>query len=88
MDLGKKMNPFKWDKNRLGQLGCPYFSHKKKKKKKQKQNKMYLPFGKSCSKLLDIKCITLNSLLISRMSLVKQINTCSIILKLYKSQHY
>ena len=93
------MNPFKWDKNRLGQLGCPYFSHEKKKKKKEKKqtnktenkkkkNKMYLSFGKSCSKLLDIKYITLNSPLISRMSLVKQINTCSIILKLYKFQHY
>ena len=31
------------------------------------------------------KCITLNSPLILRMSLAKQINTYSIILKLYKS---
>ena len=59
-----------------------------KQKTKKKKNKMYLSFGKSCSKLLDIKYITLNSPLISRMSLVKQINTCSIILKLYKSQDY
>ena len=47
---------------------------------------MYLSFGKSCSKLLDVKCITLNSLLISKMNSVKLINTYSIILKLYKSQ--
>ena len=46
---------------------------------------MYLPFGKSCNKLLDIKCITLNSPLILRMNSVKFINTYSIILKLYKS---
>ena len=41
---------------------------------------MYLPFKKSCSKLLVVKYITLNSPLILSMSLVKQINTCSIIL--------
>ena len=29
---------------------------------------MYLPFGKSCNKLLDVKCITLNSPLISKMN--------------------
>ena len=46
---------------------------------------MYLSFGKSCNKLLDIKCITLNSPLISSMNLVKLINTYSVILKLYKS---
>ena len=48
---------------------------------------MYLPFGKSCNKLLDIKCITLNSPLILRMNSVKLINTYSIILKLYQSWH-
>ena len=48
---------------------------------------MYLPFGKLCNKLLDIKCITLNSPLISRMKLVKLINIYSIILKLYKFYH-
>ena len=47
---------------------------------------MYLPFKKSYNKLLDVKCITLNSSLISRMNSVKLINTYSIILKLYKSQ--
>ena len=31
-----------------------------------KENNMYLQFGKSCNKLLDIKCITLNSPLLSR----------------------
>ena len=46
---------------------------------------MYLPFGKLCNKLLDIKCITLSSPFISRMNSVKLINTFSIILKLYKS---
>ena len=50
-----------------------------------KENNMFLSFGKSCNKLLDVKCITLNSLLKSRMNLVKLINTYSIILKLYKS---
>ena len=50
-----------------------------------KENNMYLPFGKSCNKLLSVKCITLNSLLISKMNSVKLINTYSIILKLYKS---
>ena len=49
---------------------------------------MYLSFGKSCKKLLDIKCITLNSPLILRMNLVKLINIYSIILKLYESQHF
>ena len=42
---------------------------------------MYLPFGKSCKKLLDVKCITLNSSLISRLSLAQQINTYLIIIK-------
>ena len=48
---------------------------------------MHLPFGKSCNKLFDVKCITLNSPLISRMNSIKLVNTYSIILKLYKSQH-
>ena len=47
-----------------------------------KKNNIYLPFGKLCNKLLDVKCITLNSPLISRMNSVKLINTYSIILKL------
>ena len=46
---------------------------------------MYLPFGKSCNRLLNVKCITLNSPLISRINSVKLINTHLIILKLYKS---
>ena len=46
---------------------------------------MYLPFGKLCNKLLNVKCIILNSPLISRMNSVKLINIYSIILKLYKS---
>ena len=46
---------------------------------------MYLSFEKSYNKLLDVKCITLNSPLISRINSVKLINTYSIILKLYKS---
>ena len=48
---------------------------------------MYLPFGKLCNKLLDVKYIILNLSLISRMNSAKFINTYSIILKLYKSQH-
>ena len=48
---------------------------------------MYLLFEKLCNKLLDVKCIILNSLLISRINSVKLINTYSIILKLYKSSH-
>ena len=51
-----------------------------------KENNIYLPFRKSCNKLFDVKWITLNSPLISRMNSVKLINTYSIILKLYKSQ--
>ena len=50
-----------------------------------KENNMLLSVRKSCNKLLNVKCITLNSLLISRMNSVKFINTYSIILKLYKS---
>ena len=38
-----------------------------------KENNMYLPFGKLCNKLLDVKCIIFNSLLISRMNSVKLI---------------
>ena len=34
---------------------------------------MYLPFGKLCKKLLDIKYIILNSPLISRMNSIKLI---------------
>ena len=48
---------------------------------------MYLSFGKLCNKLLDVKCITLNSPLILKMNLVKLINISLIILKLYKSQY-
>ena len=39
------------------------------------EKNMYLPFGKLCNKLLDVKCIILNSLLVSRMNSVKFINT-------------
>ena len=48
---------------------------------------MHLPFGRLCNKLLDVKCIILNSPLLSRRNSVKLINTYSIILKLYKFQH-
>ena len=50
-----------------------------------KENNMYLSFEKLCNKLLDVKCIILNSPLILRMNSVKLISTYSIILKLYKS---
>ena len=46
---------------------------------------MYLSFRKLCNKLLDVKCIILNSPLISRINSVKLINTYSTILELYKS---
>ena len=36
---------------------------------------MYLPFRKSCNKLLNVKCITLNSPIISKINSVKLINT-------------
>ena len=48
---------------------------------------MYLSFEKSRNKLFDVKCITLNSPLISRMSLGQKISACSIVIKLYKSQY-
>ena len=70
--------------NRVAGRIDPYFSH-------EffffiyKENNMYLLFGKLCNKLLDIKCIILNSPLISRINSVKLINTYSIILTLYKS---
>ena len=50
-----------------------------------KENNIYLPFEKSCNKLLNVKCIILNSPLISKINSVKLINTYLIILKLYKS---
>ena len=77
----------------LGQSGCEsgwvdlYFSHELFIYI-YKENNMSLSFGKSCNKLLDVKCITLNSPLILRMNLVKLINIYSIILKLYESQHF
>ena len=46
---------------------------------------MHFPFGNLRNKLLDVKYIILNSLLISRINSVKLINTYSIILTLYKS---
>ena len=74
-----------------GQSGCrlgwvdPYFSHEFFLKKFYKENNMYLSYRKLCNKLLDIKCIILNSPLILRMNSVKLINTYLIILELYKS---
>ena len=72
--FGSKMVILSELKTGLGQSGCgsgrvePYFSHDLKKKKNNNNNNMYLPFRKSCNKLLDVKCITLNSPLISRMN--------------------
>ena len=83
------MGHFKRLKTGSGQSGCGlgwpvfiiwfFFNYK--------ENNMYLSFGKLCNKLLDVKCITLNSPLILKMNLVKLINISLIILKLYKSQH-
>ena len=86
---GKKRVILSRLKTGLGQSGCrlgrvnPYFSHEFFYF--YKENNMYLSFAKLCNKLLDVKCIILNSQLISRMNSVKLINTYSIILKLYKS---
>ena len=55
------------------------FSHEIKKKKKH-----VLPLGQSCSKLLNVRCITLNLPPISRKSSAQQIDICLIIIKLYK----
>ena len=93
----EKLGHFKWVRNKSGQSG--YWSSHVNKVVGQvdsnftwnffdKEKEMYLLFGKSYSKLLDIKYITLNSPLISRIISAKQINTCSIILKLYKFQYY
>ena len=86
--LQVKTSHFKRIKNGFRSIGLwvrsgrvdPYFSHKFFFF--YKENKLYLPLGKLCNKLLDVKCITLNSPLISRMNSVKLINTYSIILKL------
>ena len=72
---------------RLGWVGLTRVFHMNFFKYFYKENNMYLPFGKLCNKLLDVKCIILSLPLISRMNSVKLINTYSIILKLYKSQH-
>ena len=53
--------------------------------KKNQENNIYFPFEKSCNKLLNVKLITLNLSLISRMNSIKLINSYSKILKLYKS---
>ena len=45
---------------------------------------MYLPLGKSCNKLFDMKYINLNSTM-SRKSSNQQIDTCSLLIKLNKS---
>ena len=58
-------------------LGRPVFFHIKYFNKK-----INLSFGKSCNKLLGVKYINLNSLLISRMRLTQQINTCLIIIQM------
>ena len=42
---------------------------------KYKKNNMYLPFEKLCNKLLDVKCIILNSPLLSRRNSIKLIDT-------------
>ena len=79
-----KMGYFKWFRicwvNRVAsRVRSTVFSHEIKKKKH------VLPLGKSCNKLLNLRCITLNSPPISRKSSTQQIDICSIIIKLYKS---
>ena len=46
------------------------------------KKKKILPLGKLCSKLLCVKSVTLNSLLILRKNSAQQIDICSIIIKL------
>ena len=91
MGHGLKTSHFKWVKTGSGcrfQVGLgrvdPYF-HFFFLYILKKKNNMYLPFGKLCNKLFDVKCIILNSLLISRINSIKFISTYSIILKLYNS---
>ena len=70
--LWVKMGHFKRIKNGFGSIGLQvrsgwvnsYFLHKIFF---YKENNLYLPFGKLYNKLLDVKCTTLNSPLISRM---------------------
>ena len=65
--------------NRQGGSRWPVFSHDLYiYTHTHKENNMCLPFRKSCNKLLDVKCTTLNSPIISRMNSVKLINTYSI----------
>ena len=89
--MGQTGHGLKWVilsrlKTGSSQSGCglgwidPYFSHEFFKKFFYKENNMYLSFRKLCNKLLDVKCIILNSPLILRMNSVKLINTYSIIL--------
>ena len=89
--VGKKRVILRGLKTGSSQSGCGsgqvdlYFSHEFFFFNFYEENNMYLPFEKLCNKLLDVKCIILNSPLISRMNSVKLINIYSIILKLYKS---
>ena len=77
-ELRVKIGHFKRIKKRFGLIGLqvsqvdPYFPHKYFFFYKEN---MYLPFRKSCSTLLDVKCNTLNSPLIPKMNSVKLINT-------------
>ena len=67
-----QLGHFKRIKNEFGSIGLQvrsgwvnsYFLHKIFF---YKENNLYLPFGKLYNKLLDVKCTTLNSPLISRM---------------------
>ena len=93
MGCGSKRGHFKRVKNGFESIGLwaesswvwlTHIFHMifKKKKNYYKENNMYLPFGKSCNKLFDVKCISLNSPHISRINSVKLINTYSIIFKI------
>ena len=58
----------------VGQVGLTRIFHMSLFIYFNKENNMYLLFGKLYNKLLNVKCIILNSLLISRMNSVKLIN--------------
>ena len=62
--LRVKTGHFKQVKKGSGQLGCG----SGRVELTHKENNIYLLFGKSCNKLLDAKCITLNSPFISQMN--------------------
>ena len=75
-----------WAKSIRLQSGRVGFGLTHNEKKKKNEN-VYLPHSKFCNKLFDMKCINFDSPM-SRKSSDQQINTCSLIIKSYKSKYY